>query len=88
MTFEERKSVLLACQFVDEVVPNLGGRDSKPAIDLATPNVIAIGSDWARKNYYEQMGFDQNWLDEKGIALLYLPYSPGISSTVVRGRMT
>ena len=87
MTFEERKDVLLSCQYVKEVIPNLGGANSKQSIELVKPDVIAIGSDWARKNYYEQMGFDQDWLDEKGIGLLYLPYSHGISSTILRGRL-
>jgi hypothetical protein len=30
------------------------------------------------------MGFDREWLDTRGIRLLYLPYFPGISSTLVR----
>jgi hypothetical protein len=72
---------------VDGVVANIGGADSKQAIELAKPDVVAIGSDWARKNYYDQMGFDQNWLDEREIGLLYLPYSHGISSTILKGRM-
>jgi glycerol-3-phosphate cytidylyltransferase len=87
MSFEERKEVLLSCQYVDGVVANIGGADSKQAIELAKPDVVAIGSDWARKNYYDQMGFDQNWLDEREIGLLYLPYSHGISSTILKGRM-
>jgi glycerol-3-phosphate cytidylyltransferase len=87
MTFEERREVLLSCQYVEEVIPNLGGADSKQSIELVKPDVIAIGSDWARKNYYDQMGFDQDWLDEKGIGLLYLPYSQGISTTILRGRL-
>jgi glycerol-3-phosphate cytidylyltransferase len=87
MSFEERKEVLLSCQYVEEVVANLGGADSKQAIELVKPDIVAIGSDWARKNYYDQMGFDQNWLDERDIGLLYLPYSQGISSTILKGRM-
>ncbi len=87
MSFEERREILLACQYVEDVVPNLGGADSRQTIELVKPDVVAIGSDWARKNYYDQMGFDQDWLDERGIGLLYLPYSQGISSTILKGRM-
>jgi glycerol-3-phosphate cytidylyltransferase len=87
MSFSEREEVLLSCQYVEEVVPNLGGADSKQCIELVNPDVVAIGSDWARKDYYGQMGFDQDWLDKKGIGLLYLPYSQGISSTILRGRL-
>jgi len=51
------------------------------------PDYILIGSDWARKDYYTQMGFDQNWLDERGIVLGYVPYTPGISTTNIKGRL-
>jgi len=79
--------VLLSCKYVDDVVPNIGGTDSRPAIELAAPNMVAIGSDWARKDYYTQMAFDQDWLDDRGIALAYIPYTQGISSTAIKERM-
>jgi glycerol-3-phosphate cytidylyltransferase len=87
MSFSERKEILLACRWVDEVVPNYGGFDSKIAIDIVKPDYIIIGSDWARKDYYNQMGFDQDWLDERGIGLIYVPYTAGISSTDLKTRM-
>ena len=51
------------------------------------PDIIAIGSDWARKDYYGQMQFDQDWLDDNGISLLYIPYTAGVSSTDVKRRI-
>lgn len=91
MTFSERKAVLEACRWVDEVIPNRFGMDSKPTIEEVNPDIIAIGSDWAKKDYYKQMQFTQDWLDSKDISLLYIPYTQGISSTELkeraRGRM-
>jgi glycerol-3-phosphate cytidylyltransferase-like family protein len=87
MNYEERKSVLLSCRFVDDVVPNIGGADSCLAIDLVKPDLIVIGSDWARRDYYTQMGFTQDWLDERGIGLVYIPYTAGISSTEIKARL-
>jgi glycerol-3-phosphate cytidylyltransferase len=87
MSYEERREVLLACKWVDEVVPNFGGSDSKPVIELVKPDYIVIGSDWATKDYYKQMGFTQEWLDERGIGLCYVPYTEGISSTELRKRI-
>lgn len=84
---KERKEVLESCRYVDEVVMNVGGKDSKIAIELAKPNYIVIGSDWAKKDYYSQMGFTQDWLDEKGIGLVYVPYTNTISTTEIKGRM-
>lgn len=83
----ERASVLLSCKYVDEVVMNVGGQDSKIAIDLVGPNYIVVGSDWAEKDYYAQMSFSQKWLDERGIGLVYVPYTKTISSSEIRGRM-
>jgi len=79
--------VLLACKYVDEVVMNVGGADSRIAISQVEPNYIVVGSDWAEKDYYAQMGFDQKWLDERGIGLVYVPYTKTISSTQIRSRM-
>lgn len=87
MTYAERKAVIESCRFVDYVVPNIGGADSTLAIESVNPDLIVIGSDWARRDYYAQMGFDQDWLDERGIGLCYIPYTQGISSTAIKERM-
>ncbi len=87
ISYEDRRRVLLACRYVDRVVPNLGGADSKPAIEMVNPDMVIIGSDWAKKDYYTQMQFSQDWLDERGIGLAYLPYTTGISSTAIKERM-
>lgn len=88
MTFLERKEVLESCVFVSKVIMNSGDEDSRVAIDSVGPGIIAIGSDWARKNYYQQMGFDQDWLDSRNICLVYVPYSRGISSTQIKSRIS
>lgn len=83
----ERVTLLRSCKYVDRVIWNTGGEDSTPAIELAQPDYIVIGSDWARKDYYSQMGFDQNWLDRRGIGLIYIPYTSGISTTEIKKRL-
>ena len=82
--YQERREVLLSCKYVDYVIPNIGGADSKAAIESVRPQIIVIGSDWASKDYYRQMGFSHDWLDEQGIALCYVPYTRGISSSSIR----
>lgn len=88
LSYADRREVLLACRYVERVIPNLGGADSKPAILAVDPDMVVIGSDWARRDYYKQMGFTQDWLDERGIGLAYIPYTQGISSTMIKERMT
>lgn len=87
ISFADRAEVLLASRSVSQVVPNTGGADSRWAIESVMPDIIAIGTDWARRDYYKQMGFDQDWLDDRGIALIYIPYTRGISSTAVKERV-
>ena len=87
MNYTEREEVLLSLRSVERVIPNFAGADSKPALELIKPNIIAIGSDWARRDYYAQMQFTQDWLDERGISLIYIPYTGGISSTEVKRRL-
>lgn len=87
MTFQERKDVLLGCRYVDDVVANIGGTDSKQAIMQVNPTIIAIGSDWARKDYYKQMSFSQDWLDQLNIMLVYIPYTQHISTTDIKNRL-
>jgi glycerol-3-phosphate cytidylyltransferase len=86
-SFDERMQVLLSCKFVSEVIPNDGGADSRSTILFVGPDVIAIGSDWARKDYYAQMGFDQDWLDAQNISLIYVPYTENISTTDLKARL-
>ena len=88
LSFDQRKDVLESCRYVSEVVANVGGSDSKKTIEMVeSVDVIAIGSDWARKDYYAQMEFNQDWLDEKNISLIYIPYTKGISSTFIKGNL-
>jgi len=87
MSYEERETVLLGCRWVDSVIPNMGGSDSRIAIDLVQPDLVVIGSDWAMRDYYTQMGFDQAWLDARRIGLCYVPYTKGISTTDIKARL-
>ena len=87
LSYAEREEILLACKWVDRVIPNIGGEDSTISIDLVKPDYIIVGSDWARKDYYKQMGFTQDWLDDRGIGLIYVPYTKNISTTEIKNRM-
>jgi len=87
MSFDERAEVLHACRFVDEVIPNYGNADSKVAIVKVRPNFVVIGDDWAKKDYYAQMQFTQDWLDKREIGLIYVPYTAGVSTTDLKRRI-
>jgi len=87
VTYSDRKEILEACRYVHKVIPNSEGEDSKPSILSVRPDFIVIGSDWASKDYYKQMNFTQEWLDENGIILIYIPYTQGISTTILKTKL-
>lgn len=82
-SYDERRKLVEALGY--EVVPNpSAGRET---IAMVEPSVLAIGSDWARKDYYAQIDVDQDFLDSRGISMVYIPYTKGISATEIRSRV-
>jgi len=88
-TYEERRRVLEACRYVDEVVENVGNEDSTKTIEslVCRPNFLVIGDDWANRDYYKQMNFTPEWLAERDISLLYVPRHRHLSSTDIKQRI-
>jgi cytidyltransferase-like protein len=85
--YAERARVLMAIRYVDEVVMNVGGADSKPAIEFVDPDFIVIGSDWRDRDYHAQMGFTPAWLEEHMIQLRYVERERMLSSSEIKGRV-
>lgn len=83
ISYENRRQVLLACGYVDMVVRNVGGYDSKKAIDVVDPDIIVHGDDWTGEAYLKQLGIDENYLHTHDIELVYFPYTKGISTTEI-----
>lgn len=87
MSYDERAAVLSEFKCVTRIVHNWGEEQCADVVEELHPNILAIGSDWARKDYYKQMGFTQDWLDQRDISLLYIPYTAGISTTELKRRI-
>jgi glycerol-3-phosphate cytidylyltransferase len=85
--YAQRSLMLESCIYVDKVIKNTSGADSKPSILSINPTIIAIGTDWAKKDYYSQMQFTQEWLDELDIMLVYIPYTEKISTTLLKEKI-
>ncbi len=78
--FEDRKQIVEAIKFVDEVVPEYNV-DKKEAWRRLKFNVIFKGDDWkgsAKWNDYEQ------FFQAKEVEVVYFPYTKGISSSEIR----
>lgn len=84
-----RAEMLRACRFVDLVVANVGGSDSRIAIDVVRPDVLVIGADWLdpgndERRYHAQLGVTPEWLAERGLQIVYVPRTRGTSTTAMR----
>lgn len=92
MKLKERMDMLSALSLVDEVFPNFGGEDSKPAIVHANKGahdglVIVHGDDWTGESYLQQLGVTQEWLDQRMIEIEYVPYTQGVSTSDILRRV-
>lgn len=77
-----RRDGVADCPYVDEVVANMdAGRN---LIRQVRPDWLVVGSDWATKDFLKQIDVTEEWLGERGIDLLFFPYTTGISSTLIR----
>lgn len=85
--YAQRSLMLESCVYVNKVIKNTNGADSKPSILSVNPDIIAIGTDWAKKDYYSQMQFTQEWLDQLDIMLVYIPYTEKISTTLLKEKI-
>lgn len=56
-------------------------------IEAVRPDYLAIGSDWARRDYYGQIDVDQDLLDALDVTMVYVPYTDGISTTDIKERL-
>jgi len=80
--YAERANLIESLGYV--VVKNSSA--GRELIEEIQPDVIAIGSDWARKDYYSQIDVDQDFLDANRIALVYIPRVGSLSSTELKAR--
>jgi len=91
LSLAERYDALDACRFVDKVVVNIGNEDSWVTIDAMPRDCkikfIAHGDDWTGDSLLNQLNISQHWLDIKDISMLYIPYTAGISTSDIIGRI-
>ena len=76
---EERKAILAACRYVDKVVDSC--TEDSDAWDLWHYDRLFVGSDYKgteRFNRYEA------YFKDKGVEIVYFPYTQGTSSTQIR----
>ena len=48
------------------------------------PDLLTIGSDWMNGDYPAQIGMTTQEISDMGITVVFLPRTPGVSSTMIR----
>lgn len=82
-SYEEREALIQKLGYY--VVRNDGpGRE---CILEVKPDVVVVGSDWARRDYYAQTDTSPDFFDDNNISLVYVPYTKGISATELKRRV-
>lgn len=56
-------------------------------IEKIRPDFVAVGSDWLRKDFLTQIDVTPDLLEAMEVGLIYLPRTPGISSSEIRERL-
>lgn len=81
--FEERKQIVEAIKYVDEVVPQTD-RDKIGSFKKYKFDVMIVGDDWKGNELFIQT---EKYLNEKGAYVEYIPYTKHISSTILREKV-
>lgn len=85
-TQNERVALLSGLPYVHEVFIN-EQKSLSGLLEGMRPSILCIGSDWADR-YLQEIEVSQKTLDTIGCTFIYLPYTPGVSSTLIAQRLT
>lgn len=77
--FEERKAIIGACKYVDKVVDSC--REDSDAWNLWHYNRLFVGSDYQGTERFTRY---EKYFQDKGVEIIYFPYTKNISSTQIR----
>ncbi|MBQ9886155.1 MAG: adenylyltransferase/cytidyltransferase family protein [Lachnospiraceae bacterium] len=78
--FEDRKAIVSAIRYVDEVVPQ-ETMDKYAAWEKLHFDAIFHGDDWKGSTMYNEI---EDKLKKHGVEFVYIPYTKGISSSKLR----
>lgn len=80
---QNRLEVIRAIKYVDRAELSGEGRDEE-ALEKYGYNILFISEDHKGKEYYNNL---EKEMKEKGVEVVYIPYTKGISSTQIRADM-
>lgn len=88
-SFRHRRELLEAIAGVAAVVANAGDEDARPCIEVVDPDLLTVGDDWLdpghdERSYLVQLGVSPEWMAGRGLHVVYIPRTRGVSSSALR----
>lgn len=83
ISFEERKEIVAGCKYVDKVVDSC--LEDSDAWDKHHFHKLFVGSDYKGTERFEKY---EKYFSDKGVKIVYFPYTKGICSTQIREIIT
>lgn len=77
---EDRLEIIKACKYVDDAFI-IRGFDNKEYIEKYNIDAIVHGNDWELNSYLEQIRVTAEYLKERNVELILVPYTTGISTS-------
>lgn len=81
--YEERKAIVEAIKYVDEVVPQID-RDKFGAWERLHFNRMFVGDDWKGSELFAEV---EKQFSDIGVDIVYFPYTKGTSSTLLKEKI-
>jgi glycerol-3-phosphate cytidylyltransferase len=82
--FEERLEIVRSIKYVDAAIPQYD-MDKFEMWNKLSFDVMFVGDDWYRSDKWSQL---QEKFAEVGVRIVYFPYTPGTSSTIINQTLT
>ncbi|WP_251549866.1 adenylyltransferase/cytidyltransferase family protein [Neobacillus muris] len=83
INFQERVEIVEGIKYVDRVVPQIN-RDKFAAWEKFKFDAMFVGDDWKGDALFNEV---EKKLNEVGVNIVYFPYTPGVSSTLVKQKI-
>lgn len=77
---QDRLEIIRSCKYVDDAFI-IRDYDNKRYIEEFQVDAIVHGNDWERDDYLQQICVTEEYLAERNVELLLIPYTPGISTS-------
>lgn len=82
--YEERAEIVSSIRYVDKVVPQTD-RDKVAAQERLGFHVMFVGDDWKGSELFTRV---EQELAQKGVEVVYFPYTTGTSSTLLSEKLS